>query len=284
MGQPGPSSIVTIAKGDGSRVVEPRRFVARDRQAFQAVWAAHAGQDMPVPSIDFSTRMAVAVFAGARPTPGFEIEITDTRREGSTLVIVDEERAPPADRIAAQVIVSPFHIASLPRHDGEIRFATPDGPQQTSIIFRTVGADHADHADRTVANSRLSDPRNPRDQPDSRLSSGLTPPVAAALAYLAGPLSGALLLATERTNSFVRFHAWQALLGLGILGIAALGFLVLAFAFLIVSPTAFWVMLWLSAATAATWLAAWAVCVVQAYQGRLWKLPLFGHYAERKIR
>ena len=35
--------VETIARGDDSRLVEPRRFLIRDRQAFSAVWAAHAG-------------------------------------------------------------------------------------------------------------------------------------------------------------------------------------------------------------------------------------------------
>ena len=102
------------------------------------------------------------------------------------------------------------------------------------------------------------------------------------MAYLAGPFSGALLLASEPENRFVRFHAWQSVLGLGVLGVAAVAFLLLAFALLIVSPLAFWTMLWLSAITGVAWIAAWGICVVQAYKGRVWKLPLAGGYAERK--
>ena len=97
---------------------------------------------------------------------------------------------------------------------------------------------------------------------------GLTPRVAASLAYLAGPLSGALLLATEPASRFVRFHAWQAVLALGLLGIAAVVFLGLAFVLLVVSPTAFWTMLWLAAATGAAWIGVWGLCVVSAYKGR----------------
>ena len=100
--------------------------------------------------------------------------------------------------------------------------------------------------------------------------------MAASLAYLAGPFSGALLLATERESGFVRFHAWQAVVGLGMLGIAAVFFLALAFMLLIVSPTAFWAMLLLSAATGAAWVGAWALCLFHAYKGRVWKLPLAG--------
>ena len=80
--------VETLARGDDSRLVQPRRFVIRDRQSFNAVYAAHAGQDAAVPAVDFETRMVAAVFAGERPTPGFSIEVTGTRREGADLVVV----------------------------------------------------------------------------------------------------------------------------------------------------------------------------------------------------
>ena len=113
-------------------------------------------------------------------------------------------------------------------------------------------------------------------------STGLRPPVAAALAYLAGPLSAILLLLAETSSRFVKFHAWQSLIGLGVLTIAALTFLGLAFVMLVFSSTAFWVMLWLAAIAGAAWLVLWAVCLVQAWRGRLWHLPLAGRYAERR--
>ena len=113
-------------------------------------------------------------------------------------------------------------------------------------------------------------------------STGLRPPVAAALAYLAGPLSAILLLLAETSSRFVKFHAWQSLIGLGVLAIAALTFLGLAFVMLVFSSTAFWVMLWLAAIAGASWLVLWAVCLVQAWRGRLWHLPLAGRYAERR--
>ena len=80
----------------------------------------------------------------------------------------------------------------------------------------------------------------------------------------------------------MRFHAWQALVGLGALGGAALGFLLLAFVMLLFSPLAFRGMLWLSSATAAAWIALWAICLVQAWRGRLWKLPFAGDFAARR--
>ena len=102
------------------------------------------------------------------------------------------------------------------------------------------------------------------------------------LAYLAGPFSGALLVAIEETSRFVKFHAWQSLVGLGVLGVAALICLGLAFLMLLISPAIFWGMLWLAAIGAAAWVVLWATCMVQAYRGRVWKLPFAGPYAERR--
>jgi uncharacterized membrane protein len=113
-------------------------------------------------------------------------------------------------------------------------------------------------------------------------STGLRPPVAAALSYLAGPLSAILLLLAESSSRFVKFHAWQSLVGLGLLAVAALTFLGLAFVMLVFSSRAFWVMLWLAAIAGAAWLVLWGVCLVQAWRGRLWHLPLAGRYAERR--
>ena len=85
----------------------------------------------------------------------------------------------------------------------------------------------------------------------------------------------------SRQIVFVRFHAWQAVVGLGLLGLGAVVFLTLAFVLLLVSPTAFWAFLWLAAATGAAWIVVWAMCVVNAYKGRVWKLPLAGAYSAR---
>jgi uncharacterized membrane protein len=266
--------VQTLARGDDSRLVEPRRFLIRDRQAFAAVWAAHAGPNATVPPVDFDTRMVAAVFAGERPTPGFSVEVTGTRREGPApapgagLVVLVDERHPDPSRVAAQVIVSPFHIATLPRDDGEIRFNLPDSGGYQTIVFKPQP-----RAERRAA--------APAAGGEVTSSTGLTPHVAATLAYLAGPFSGALLLATERASPFVRFHAWQAVVGLGLLGAAAFFFLSFAFVLLLVSPTAFWVFLWLAAATGAAWIGVWGVCVVSAYRGRVMKLPLAGGYSAR---
>lgn len=251
----------TLARGDHSRIASPTRAIARTLDEWEELWTAHAGPDVLRPEVDFSTRIVAAVFAGERPVPGHDIVIAPEPRAGSGYLLRVHERQPPDGTLAAQVTTTPFHIISLPRvEDGELEFVEGGPLPRTTPVGRSGRRRHA------AAPS----------------STGLTPPAAGALAYLAGPLSGALLLATESSSRYVKFHAWQAVVGLGVLGFFALVFFALAFLLLLLSPTLFWVMLWLSALTAVVWIAAWGACLFQASRGRVWKLPLAGRIAERR--
>jgi hypothetical protein len=118
------TAVSTIAKGDGSGVTTPRRVVIRDESAWRVLWVEHAGAASVAPDIDFALRMVAAVFGGDRPTPGYGIEIVDARQHGEAMEIVVRESRAPAGMIAAQVVVTPFHIVSLPRFDGATSFTT----------------------------------------------------------------------------------------------------------------------------------------------------------------
>jgi uncharacterized membrane protein len=112
-------------------------------------------------------------------------------------------------------------------------------------------------------------------------STGLDPNFAAALAYLAGPFSGILILLVERANEYVRFHAWQAVLGLGGLGVLSAGLLVLSFLTLLLSPLIFTLMYWLAYVLGVVWLVLWIICLVKAFTGNRWMMPVAGRHAER---
>ncbi len=112
-------------------------------------------------------------------------------------------------------------------------------------------------------------------------TTGLDAHVAAAMAYLAGPVSGVLVLLAERTNSHVRFHAWQSIIGLGGLGLLVALLLLLAFGSMLVSATAFRMLLVATWVTWGLWIVCWILCLLMAYRHRRWKLPIAGTYAER---
>ena len=257
--------ITTIAKGDGSGIVRPRRTVVRDAREWQAVWAAHAGPAVPAPEVDFSDAMVAAAFAGERPSPGYAIEITEARVEAGTLVVLVNELRP-AGGLSPQMIVSPFHMIRMPRHDGEVRFSDAAGMADSSSA---------------PAASQRSAPRGRALLSNAPSSTGLDLNVAAALAYLAGPFSGVLILLVERANGFVRFHAWQSILGLGGIGLLSAATLVLSFATLLISPLVFTVMYRFSEIVAILWVVVWALCVVKAFSGSPWEMPVVGRYAAR---
>ena len=114
-------------------------------------------------------------------------------------------------------------------------------------------------------------------------STGLEPQFAGALAYLAGPFSGILVLLAERTNRYVRFYAWQAVVGLGGFGFLTVALLASAFLGLFVSPVLFKTLYLAAGAAGIVWLLLWGTCLVKAFGGSVWKLPLAGNFAERRV-
>jgi uncharacterized membrane protein len=112
-------------------------------------------------------------------------------------------------------------------------------------------------------------------------ASGLHPKTASALAYLAGPFSGALILFAESSHPDVRFHAWQSIIALGTLGLVVIASYALAFMSVFMSARAVWVMVVVATVLWGVLLVVWALCLWKALTGVRWKLPLAGDYAVR---
>ena len=118
---------------------------------------------------------------------------------------------------------------------------------------------------------------------DARSSTGLDTRTAAALAYLAGPFSGVMVLWAETTSGDVRFHAWQSILALGGLVLAVFLCFTLAVIALFISATGMLVMLRIATVISIVFVIVWALCLWKAFAGGRWKLPLVGDYAERRV-
>lgn len=190
------------------------------------------------------------------------------------VVTVAEPRAA-GGIVAAQILVSPFHIVTLPRVEGEVRFETAV-PGRASAV--SGGQPPAASSAPLEGRARST----PGPGPDDAASStGLDPNFAAALAYLAGPVSGLLIAVVERRSRYVAFHAWQAVLGLGGLAAVAAGALICSFLTLLISPLLFTVMYRFSEAAAMLWIGVWLWCLVMAFTGRAAPLPVAGRHAER---
>jgi uncharacterized membrane protein len=107
--------------------------------------------------------------------------------------------------------------------------------------------------------------------------------IAALLAYVMTWLSGLVFYLMEKENRFVRFHAMQAIL----LGATIVVVLIVFSVIWTITAYISWilgsffgllgVLVWL------VLLAAWIMCMVKAYQGQQFKLPLLGDIAENII-
>jgi uncharacterized membrane protein len=102
-------------------------------------------------------------------------------------------------------------------------------------------------------------------------STGLDANVAAALTYLVGFITGVVFLAVEKDNRFVRFHAWQSTMVFGalfliqvVLTITVVGWVLMAPLFLVQ-------------------LVIWVLCMIKAFQGEMFKLPVIGEMAEKQL-
>ena len=65
--------------------------------------------------------MIVSVFLGSRPTAGYEPEIVRVFRESDLLVVEWREHVP-RDAGNPPIQTTPFVVAGVPQHVGEVRF------------------------------------------------------------------------------------------------------------------------------------------------------------------
>jgi len=114
-------SFKTIDRGGQSGIEEPRQVVVRTAAEWEKLWKEHA-LDRPLPPVDFTKAIVVGVFLGYRPTGGYGVEITGIERKDGEAVVTYRERKPQKTDIVTQVITMPYHLVSLDKIAGEVRF------------------------------------------------------------------------------------------------------------------------------------------------------------------
>lgn len=247
--------LTTVAAGDGSLIVRPRQVLVRNDDEWRALWAAHMGPETAAPPVDFTTEIVAGAFLGECPTPGYSVEIVARGSEDAGVTLDPVTHQPPPGQIAAQIVTSPFQIVRFPRPSGPVTW-TSDHVAQT---FRSATAS---------ADTETS-------------TTGFDVRTASALAYLVGPISGALMLLAESRSEAVRFHAWQSIVALGGLWLIGFACYVLAFAMLLVSATGFPILLWTASIVWLIWAGVWLYCMWQAWSGRRVRIPVAANVADR---
>ncbi|BCL82324.1 DUF4870 domain-containing protein [Ktedonobacteria bacterium brp13] len=119
-------------------------------------------------------------------------------------------------------------------------------------------------------------PQSPYGNPNPQTTAlGMSPNVTAALSYVVGIIMGPVVFFLEKQNRFVRFHAVQSFilctLTLVLWGVSnALGQFSLAF-------------YCLSGLVVIAGFVGWLVSIINAGQGKFFKLPVIGDYAEKFV-
>lgn len=120
-------------------------------------------------------------------------------------------------------------------------------------------------------------------------STGLDENIAALLSYIFGWVSGLIFFLIEKDSRLVRFHAMQSLLFNVLVGVVAIALWVVLFiVFMIAAQLSNALATVLSLLSILVWgvfllaiLAGFILCLVKAFQGQYFKLPVIGNFAEK---
>src|SRR5689334_9928836 len=123
----------------------------------------------------------------------------------------------------------------------------------------------------------------------AKSSTGLDENIASLLSYIFFWISGLVFFLIEKDSRLVRFHAMQSLLfNILIFVVAFVLWVVLFVFFLILSQVSGALTTLLSLVSVLIWavfsivaLGAWILCLVKAFQGQYFKLPVIGNFAEK---
>jgi uncharacterized membrane protein len=122
-------------------------------------------------------------------------------------------------------------------------------------------------------------------EPEAESSTGMSANVAGLLCYVALWVTGIVFLVWEKKSTFVKFHAWQSIMTFGVLTLAHLilstmlidiGWSTLSLGLIRVGTVFGWII-------GLGMLALAIILVIQAYQGKMWKVPWAGDWAEKQI-
>jgi uncharacterized membrane protein len=131
--------------------------------------------------------------------------------------------------------------------------------------------------------------QNPPPVQSGKSSTGLDENVASLIAYIAGWVSGLIFFLIEKSSRLVRFHAMQAiLLNVVVVVVWIVIMIIVSILVLILGQVSsalagivslLSVLLYLAAGVGT--LILWVMCLIKAYQGQMYKLPIIGEYAEK---
>ena len=120
-------------------------------------------------------------------------------------------------------------------------------------------------------------------KPEAESSTGMSANVAGLLCYVATWITGIIFVVLEKKSTFVKFHAWQSIMTFGVLTVVQIILSIIG----AIAVSTFSFGLWRFAYVLGiiVWViivGLWIALMVLAYQGKMWKVPLAGNWAEKQ--
>ena len=117
----------TLDRGDTGGVDRPSTVVIRTASQWKSLSHDLAPNVKPAP-VDFTKSTVIGVFLGTRPTGGFSVQITGIERQGKELIVTWLEKKPGRDDMVTQVLTSPYHLVTIDKFDGPVKFTRASDP------------------------------------------------------------------------------------------------------------------------------------------------------------
>ncbi len=126
----GTVSFRLLESGGYSAISTAENAVARSVSEYVALWARHSppmppglgAPDSAPPVVDFNREIVVGIFAGYRPSGGFDVQVTSVARVGDGLVVRYDSIEPAPNRVVSDVLTTPFTLVAIPRVSGPVTF------------------------------------------------------------------------------------------------------------------------------------------------------------------
>jgi len=116
---------------------------------------------------------------------------------------------------------------------------------------------------------------------ETESSTGMQPNTAGLLCYVAWWITGIIFVVIEKKSRFVKFHAWQSIMALGILNVVL--FILSPWIWILLGSHGLWIFMnVLFILALILTIVLWIVMMVQAGTGKMWKIPWIGNWAERQ--
>lgn len=103
--------------------IQAQERVFNDAESWRDFWSSYG--DVKVPEVDFASSRVAAVFLGARPSPGYGVEISKIiYHPGKRLTVIHVvELLPDPQMSYLALLVYPADIVVFPAKPGQVRFA-----------------------------------------------------------------------------------------------------------------------------------------------------------------